>query len=454
MPTVQRAEVADATSRRWRSKVEGVAKRYGLPGVGVAVAHRGRAIWAEGVGVADMRTGRAVKPSSVFRLASITKLFTATGVHLLADEGRLSVDDPVRKHLSEFPDRRVTVRQLMAHGGGLQRETPDDPGWRTGEFLAGEELRAAFRRAERPFSPLERWKYSNLGYTALGEVIERVAGVPYVRFVTGRVIEPLGMASTAFDPSSLVASRITKGYRRTIDGGVEPEPAANDPVPNAAGQLFSTAPDLVRMVALLCDDLGEASPLRSETIVAMRSPQIMVDAAWKQGHGLGPMLFRFGNRVLAGHAGGLWGHAGWLLSWPERHVGAIALTNIGDGELLFKMVVDLVREAADAVRTEGLEVPAEKDGTPAPDGVAGLLGRYWGDTLDFRVRWRNGRVEVRIPKRPGLPARPPMRARLVARDRLLFDDGPYVGEIAQLERDPDGRVTGWEVCTYRFDRVD
>jgi CubicO group peptidase (beta-lactamase class C family) len=454
MPNADRTEVAASTGRRWLGRVRDIAKRYDLPGVGVAVAHRGRAVWSAGVGVADMRTGRLVRADSVFRLASITKLFTATAVLILADEGRLSVDDPVRKHVGEFPDRRITVRHLLAHGGGLQRETPDDPGWRTGEFLAGAELLAAFRKAGRPFSPLERWKYSNLGYTALGEVVERVSGVPYARFVTERVIEPLGMGSTAFDPAGLPASRITKGYRRTIDGDVEPEPSANDPVPDAPGQLFSTAPDLVRMVGLLCGDLGAESPIRPETIEAMRKPQIMVDGAWKQGHGLGPMLFRVGDRVLAGHAGGLWGHAGWLLSWPDRHVGAIALTNIGDGELLFKMVVDLVREAGDVVRAEGLEPAEAPDDSPAPEDVRGLLGRYWGDTLDFRVRWRGGRIEVRLPPRKGLPARPSMRARLVGRDQLLFDGGPYVGEIAQLDRDVDGRVTGWEVCTYRFDRVD
>jgi CubicO group peptidase (beta-lactamase class C family) len=450
MPTTR---ISDSTAHRWDSRVADVAERYGLPGVGAAVVHRGRAVWTIGVGLADRSTRRRVRPDSIFRLASITKLFTATAVHILADEGALTVDDPVRRHVPEFPDRRITVRNLLSHGGGLQRETPDDPGWRTGEFLAGDDLLAALRIAKRPFSPLERWKYSNLGYATLGEVVTNVSGTPYVRFVTERIIEPLGMRSTAFDPAGLPRARITEGYERTTDGGIERVPTANDPVPDAPGQLFSTAPDLARIVGLLCDDLGEASPLRPETIAAMRKPQIMVDGAWSQGHGLGPMLFRIGSTVLVGHAGGLWGHAGWLLSWPERHVGAIALTNIGDGELLFQVVADLAREAGAVVHAEGLEPAPERDRSPAPDDVRGLLGRYWGDGLDFRVRWRNGRIEVRLPRRPGLPTRPPLRARLVARNQLLFDDGPYVGEVAQLERDADGRVTGWEVCTYRYDRV-
>jgi CubicO group peptidase (beta-lactamase class C family) len=401
-----------------------------------------------------MRTGRAARPDSIFRLASITKLFTATAVLMLAEEGRLSVDDPVRRHVPEFPDRAITVRHLLAHGGGLQRETPDDPGWRTGEFLAGDDLLAVLKRAKRPFSPLERWKYSNLGYATLGETVANTSGVPYVRFVTERIIEPLGMRSTAYDPAGLPRARITSGYRRSPSGEVEPEPTANDPVPDAPGQLFSTAPDLARIVGLLCDDLGDASPLRSSTIEAMRRPQIMADASWKQGHGLGPMLFRIGDRVLVGHAGGLWGHAGWLLSWPERHVGAVALTNIGDGELLFSMVASLAQEAAAAVRREGLEPRAEPDRTPPPDEMRGLLGRFNGDGFVLRVRWRNGALEANTPRRPGLAPPKPMPLRLLTPDELLFEAGPYVGETAALERDESGRVTGWEVCTYRFDRVE
>jgi hypothetical protein len=204
------------------------------------------------------------------------------------------------------------------------------------------------------------------------------------------------------------------------------------------------------MVGLLCGDLGASSPLSPATIAAMRKPQIVADAAWKQGHGLGPMLFRVGNRVLVGHAGGLFGHAGWLLAWPGGHVGAIVLTNAGDEEAIFPLATWLVREAAAA----GLEPEPDRDETPLPPDVRGLLGRYWGDTMEFRVRWRDGRIEVTRPRRPGLPPPSVMPVRLTGRNTLLFEGGPYVGETAALERDPDGRVTGWEVCTYRFDRVD
>jgi CubicO group peptidase (beta-lactamase class C family) len=442
--------VGARTAGAWLRRVEDVARRYELPGVGVAVAHRGRPVWSAGVGVSDLRTKRPVRADSILRLASITKLFTATAVLALVEDGALSVDDPVRTHLAAFPDRRITIRHLLAHGGGLQRETPDDPGWRTGDFLGGEDFLAALRRASRPFAPLERWKYSNLGYNALGEVVGRVSGVPFRRFVSERVIAPLGMRSTAFDPADLPRARLTSGHRRSPDGVVEPEPVANDPVPDAPGQLFSSALDLCRMAGLLTGDLGSTSPLSADTIAAMRKPQIVLDGSWKQGHGLGPMLFRVGNRVLVGHAGALWGHAGWLLTWPERHVGAAVLTNVGDEASVHRLTVELVREAAAA----GLDPESERDTAPPPDDVVGLIGRYWGDTMEFRVRWHDGGIVVTLPPRAGLPSPSPMRARLTSPRAMVFDGGPYVGETATLERDPSGRVTGWEVCTYRFDRID
>jgi CubicO group peptidase (beta-lactamase class C family) len=449
MPRQARTTIERGTGARWERRLRETRDRYGLPGVSAAVAFRGRPVWSFAVGLADARTRRAVRPNSLFRLASITKLFTASAVLVLQEEGRLSIDDPVKRHVREFPDPRITIRHLLAHGGGLQRETPDDPGWRTGEFLEGEDLLRALRRARRPFAPLERWKYSNLGYNTLGVVVSRLAGVPYRRFVTERIIEPLGMRSTGFDPARLPRARLTEGYARTPDGDVEPLPTANDPVPDAPGQLFSTAPDLCRMVGMLCGDLGPASPLSPTAIESMRRPQIIADASWKQGHGLGPMLFRVGDRVLVGHAGGLFGHAAWLVAWPHGHVGAIVLTNVGDEAPLFPLVVWLVRQTAAA----GLEPKPARDGAAPPGDVRGLLGRYWGDTMELTVRWRDGRLFVTLPRRPGLPAPTPMPVRLTGANTLLFEGGPYVGETAALERDPDGRVTGWEVCTYRYDRV-
>ena len=86
--------------------------------------------------------------------------------------------------------------------------------------------------------------------------------------------------------------------------------------------------------------------------------------------------------------------------------------------------------------------------------MRGLLGSFNGDGFVLHVRWRNGELQANTTRRPGLPAPQPMPLRLLSRDELLFEAGPYVGELAALERDGTGRVTGWEVCTYRFDRVD
>jgi CubicO group peptidase (beta-lactamase class C family) len=432
----------------WSARVAEAMRRHALPGVAMAVAHRGQPVWSDGFGSADVDRRREVRADTVFRLASITKLFTAVAVLVLRDEGRLDLDDPVAKHVGEFPGERVRLRELLSHGGGIQRETPEDPGWVTGRFLVGEAFLEAVRSTRSPFSPMERWKYSNLGYSLLGEVVARVSGRPYIEFVTERIIGPLGLGSTAFDPATLPRERLATGYRRLPDTDAMEVDAGDgrDPVPAAAGQLFSTVLDLCAFAGFLGGD--RAGPVGSETLAEMRRPQLLADEEWTKGHGLGPMLVRDDTRVLVGHAGGLFGYAGWLLFWPRSHVAAVALTNVGDGEPLLPLVKRAIAEASEHVAEE-----PEPTTAPPPE-IRDLLGRYFGDGFELHLEWRGGRLVGTEPIREGLPVEPPMPLEPDGEDRWRFvDGGPYVGEALTLERDDAGRIRAFEVCTYRFERL-
>lgn len=441
--------VPEELARRWSRRAGESMRRYSLPALSMAVAHRGQPIWAEGVGLADVEDGTPARPDTIFRLASITKLFTATAVMVLRDEGRLDIDDAVTEHIAEFPGNGVRLRDLLCHGGGLQRETPDDPGWVTGRFLEGPELIEATRSARLPFAPMERWKYSNLGYSLLGEVVERVSGQPYVEFVVERVIEPLGMADTAFDADGLPRERLATGYRRVPDTDVGEADVERGwgHVPAAAGALFSTVLDLCAFAGFLGGDRPDG-PLSRGTLQEMRRPQLIADEEWTQGHGLGPMLVRDGDRVLVGHAGGLFGYGGWLLLWPRSRVAAVALTNVGDAQPLLPLVKKAIAEASEAA-AEDPAAPA----APPPD-VREVLGRYFGDGIELRLAWRAGRLVGVTPIREGLAADAPMPLEPAGPQRWRFvERGPYVGEDLTLERDQSGRITGFEVCTYRFERL-
>jgi D-alanyl-D-alanine carboxypeptidase len=436
-----------ALTEEWSRRVTRFVATYQLPGVAVAVAHGDKVVWARGYGYADIDARRPVRPDTVFRIASISKLFAALGIMVLVEEGRVALDDTVSGHVPEFPDDAITIRDLLCHGSGLERETPGDRGWRTGEFLFGDDFLAALKSAGVYFNRLEVFKYSNLGYNVLGEVISNVTGGSYSEFVEERVIRPLGLSSTTYDHTRLSTDRLATGYRRRVDqSSVELDERAWDQIWDAAGGLCSTVEDLCVIGAALAGH-GRA-PVSEKTIEAMRRPVVLADASWTQGHGLGPMLIRDTDDVLVGHAGGLFSFAGWLLASPRSGVCAALLTNTSDGDPLLELAKSLIREA-------GARIPAapQPSTEPVPDDLGPLLGRYWGDTDLVTIVWREGKLYMTPEPREGLPKRPDHAITHAPSGELRFDDGPYAGEQLHLERDEDGRVAAFEVCTYFFTRV-
>jgi CubicO group peptidase (beta-lactamase class C family) len=444
---VKSVRLPDELAAAWRRRTSEAMERYGLPGVSVSVFQGSTRLWAEGLGLADVPAGVPAGADTIYRLASITKLFTACTIMLLRDEGLLSVEDPVVHHVPEFPNDAVTVRQLLCHGSGMQRETPNDPGFVTGEFRMGDDFRAALTEATFPFQPMARWKYSNLGYNTLGRIVEHLGGRPYERVVEERVIGPLGLSSTRFDPADLPRERLARGYVRVPDrDSVDPDPREWEALPPAAGQLFSTVEDLAVFGGFLAGAVD--GPISRETLEEMRRPVIVADEGWTQAHGLGPMLMRDGETILAGHAGGLFGYAGWLLYSPVSRIGAAALTNVGDGDPLYPLVLALIREEAAAIPAE----PALPAGPPPP-AAEFLLGRYHGDGAVLGIVWERGKLLGRWEAREGLPAGTPFELTEAGPEAWRCEGGPYVGEVAHVDRDTSGRVRGLDVATYRFERL-
>src|SRR5206468_9628491 len=131
-------------------------------------------VWADTVGLAD-DTGRESTPDTQYRIGSITKTFTAAAVLLLCEDGGLALDDPIERHLPDARFGGLTLRRLLAHSSGLQREPPGEV-WETLDFPKGDELLARLADAELVLPAGERWHYSNLAYALLGEVVARVTG--------------------------------------------------------------------------------------------------------------------------------------------------------------------------------------------------------------------------------------------------------------------------------------
>jgi CubicO group peptidase (beta-lactamase class C family) len=303
----------------------------------------------DAVGWADLAARRPLRPDALFWIASMTKPMTAVAVLMLQDEGRLSVDDPVEKHLPEFkgqwllaettaarrvlvrPTRPVTLRDLLTHTSGLS----DVPAPRWDATLA--ELVVAYAREPLRFEPGSRWEYSNAGINTLGRVVEVVAGEPFADFLERRLFRPLGMKDTTFWPTPAQAKRLARAYRQKAEGaGLEEtgifflEGGLSDRrrAPRPAGGLFSTAADVARFYQMmLSDGVWRGRRLLSPRAVAeLTRPQTgelktgFVDG---MGFGLGFAVVKEPRGVNAMFSAGTFGHGGaygtqsWADPWQD-----------------------------------------------------------------------------------------------------------------------------------------
>jgi CubicO group peptidase (beta-lactamase class C family) len=436
----------EAVTGAWADRIGG-AIAEGVPGVVAAVHHRGRVLWTRGFGLADVETRRPMGPGTVVRLDAITMLFTAVAVLVLRDAGALGLDDPVARHVPEFPRPDVTVRHLLCHGSGLQRKAPLPPR----VLPQGEALRAVLPALEFPFRPLVRWKYSPLGYAVLGEAVERISGLPLREFVASRILESLGMEEVTFDPDTLPRARLARGYRRALDSdSVVRDPQAREPRPDASGQLFGTVLDLCAFGAFLAG-CRDGAVLRPGTVEEMRRPAVMMDERWERAHGLGPMLVRAASGVLVGHVAEGSAFSGWLLAAPGSGVGAVVMGNAGGATAsLLPLAVSMIEEA-------GTHVPVRTPplSPPPPPPVHEVLGRYAADGDAIHLAWRGGCLVAEGIPGAWPPPRPGHAFELLPEgtDAFRFADGPFCGELVRALRHPTGRIHGLEVCNHTFERA-
>ncbi len=347
----------------------------------------------------------------------------------LRDAGRLDLEDTLDRHL-EGVAHRPTLRRLLSHSSGLQRETQDDS-WLTLRFAPPDELLETLARAEQILPQGARFHYSNLAFALLGIVVERVSGTPYADYVRERLLEPVGLARTGFRPEPPAATGyLVQPYADGVWETVSVETGAWA----AAGQLWGTVRDLCRWGAFLADP--DESVLARSSAEEMRTVQAIDDHdRWLSGYGLGLQLRRDGDRILAGHSGSMPGFIARLYLSPQEKVVAAALTNESDaalGELGLALVRETVEEwpvAPEPWRT----------GEPPPEDVVPLLGIWFMEATRLVFRWREGRLEARFDE--ALDWEPSSVFERESEDRWRTVSGPEHGEALRLVRAPDGSVT-------------
>jgi CubicO group peptidase (beta-lactamase class C family) len=321
-----------------------------IPGYVYGVLVDGELIHRRAAGVAETASGRPVGLSTRFRIASMSKSFTAAAILRLRDLGKLSLEDPVSRHLPEF--RRVkaptadspviTIRHLLRMSGGF----PQDDPWGDRKLAETDAQLDALVREGLTFSnpPGIRWEYSNLGYTLLGRIVTRVARMPYQRYVTREILQPLGMTNTVYEIDAVPSGELAHGYRWQ-DGAWLAEPMLHDGAWGAMGGMVTTLDDFARYAAFHLDawpprDEPDRAPLRRATRREMHRPWEVVTVptdlsdlegkpvARAAGYSTGLSWNQDSRGIIwVRHAGGLPGFGSEFRFLPDHGVALIAFGN-------------------------------------------------------------------------------------------------------------------------------
>ena len=358
----------------------------GLPGLSIGIVYDQDLIWSRGFGFSDPDTKTPATAQTLYRIASITKVFTATAIMQLRDAGKLRLDDPITKYLSWYkiqnrhPDSpTVTIRHLLTHTSGLPREAAF-PYWVDFQFPTREQIRETLPDQETAYPVNTKWKYSNLALSLAGEIVEAVSNEPYADYIQKHIMDPLDMQSTAVFPTEEHKKNLAKGYsRRFPDGSSLVMPYTDSKGIAPAANMASNVEDLARFISLQFRDEPEGARqiLRASSLREMcRIHWIQPD--WKSGWGLGFGVKKLGQKIIVGHGGSLAGYRTRISFCPEEKIGAIVCINSNEGDpvsfadQIFHWVALAVGECQNRI---------EKEKTPNPAWTK-YVGRYrnlWWD---------------------------------------------------------------------------
>jgi CubicO group peptidase (beta-lactamase class C family) len=430
-------------THRYRRLAQRVQADGRIPALSAALHRADRPLWTIAIGAgADAQ----------FRLGSITKTFTAVLVMQCRDDGLLDLDDPVGAHLDLPAHAEHTIRRLLSHTSGIQREPYGDV-WAALASPGADQLLADLAKAERVLPPARRFHYSNLGYGLLGEIVARERGGTWAEVLRDRILDPLGLASITPTPD-----RATQGYLvEAYSDHAVPEPSWDCGALSPAAQLWGAAGDLARWAAYLADPKRldpDGAVLASTTLDEMRWPATVTDEAlWATGFGLGLMLHHKGERVVhVGHDGAMPGFlaAAFGRRGPDAPpaLGVGVLGSSGTGVEVLDLAHELLAACAEHDPPD-IEpwAPAE----PAPPHLRSILGPWWSEGFEYVFFWRDGTLRARAAEAPA--GRPPAVFEEVDAGLMRTVSGREAGEQLRLTRDPDtGDVVEMHWATYRVTR--
>lgn len=392
------------------------------PGATVVISREGEVIYSGAFGLADLEMGVPLTEEHIFRLASVTKQYTAAGILSLVEAGKFSLDDPLRHFLPDFPIGDATIHQLLNHTSGIVSFT-NIPGYRTDERMrrdvSTEELIAVFAEEAAEFPPGEGYRYNNSGYMLLGAIIEQVTGKSWNAYIEDELLRPAGIERTGY----YTDSQILPGRAR---GHIKGDPPTNAPwismtQPHAAGAFSATARDVDRWQRAL--HRGEI--ISADMLEKMYQPAGAASAA---GYGYGLTLGNLRGRPMLRHGGGVEGFNTYALWLPNEQLSVVVLSNYagsGPGEAAQRLAALAVDDPFP------IEMPGLQARPEILDSIAGIYHVEGDASRSLRVI--NDEIVIQSQNGPEFKVRPVTDERFVIVGTLDYFD---------IERDVGGRVTG------------
>jgi CubicO group peptidase (beta-lactamase class C family) len=335
------------------------------------VARDGKVLLSKGYGFANLEWGVANSPASKFRLGSITKQFTAACILLLEERGKLKVDDPVKKYMTDAPAAwdKVTIFNLLTHTSGIPSFT-GFPDYASTEAIATtpEKLVARFRDKPLEFQPGEKWNYSNSGYVLLGYLIEKISQQNYSEFVQENILTPLGMRDSGYDSNSAIIQHRASGYAPSAKGTIHAG-YIDMSIPFSAGALYSTTEDLLRWE----QGLMGGKLLSAASLAKMTTP-------FKNDYAFGLAVHSVNGHKVIEHGGGIEGFNTDIAYYPEDKLTVVVLANLNGG--VPETIANALAQVAHGEKVVLLSERKEITVSPA------VLGAYVGTyqlTPDFAI---------------------------------------------------------------------
>ncbi len=409
-------------------------KEKGIPSIAVALVDDQQVVWAQGFGNADPDRKFAATASTVYRVGSVSKLFTDIGIMQLVERGKLSLDAPVQTYIPDFHPHNpygkpITLRELMSHRSGLVREPP------IGHYFdnhapALADVVHSLNETTLVYPPGAHTKYSNAGVTVVGYVLQQQGGEAFAPYLKKSVLEPMGLHSSGFEPTPNLIGRAAKADMWTYDGRIFPAPTFELGT-SPAGSLYTTVTDLGHFESVLfAGGRGAGGQVISKaTFEQMWTPQF--SAVAEPGRfGLGFVLGSLDGHRRIGHDGAIYGFATSLAALPDDKIGAVAVSTLDCSNAVTDHIVEEALRLALAAR-EHKPLPAIELTAPIDSAQARKLAGYYGSGPGaFELDEREGKLFM-LPQSGGYQREiRSLAGNLEVDDRLSYGIPVNVGEEA------------------------